>query len=169
MKGYASWATVFLTVVILTGCAAGKGQTRYIELGDMLPCEMISLTDGTRLICEVEFTSSLQRGGIMTAMNPVTNESFKGEYRVTMSGGGSSTAVVTDQWGFASGTVKTKSDFTSAVARGFFKGDKGTVIDVSMDLLPVKNNSDGYSFQFFSGQGTATDNHDNRYQIYFGY
>jgi len=155
-------------MIAVAGCATGPSTGRNIKIGDMLPCEMISLKDGTKLMCEVQFTSSIQGKGTITAFNPVSKESFQGQYRVILTGGGSSTGVVRDSWGWTTGTVKTTSD-PKAAARGFLKGDKGTVIDVSIDLTPVKSNAQDGVFFFFSGQGTGTDNHSDRYQIYFGY
>ncbi len=73
----------------------------------------------------------------MTAFNPVSKESFQGQYRVMLTGGGTSTGVVRDSWGWTAGTVTTTSD-PKAAGRGFLKGDKGTVIDVSLTSHPLK-------------------------------
>ena len=81
-------------------------------------------------------------------------------------GGGASTGVMRDSWGWTTGTVKTSSD-PRATARGILRGDKGTIIDVSLDLESVKSNADEGVFFFFHGQGTGTDNHDTHYQIRF--
>ena len=168
MKSHISRIIVFLMLIAIAGCAAGLNTGRNIKIGDMLPGEIISLKDGTRLTYEIQFTSSAQGRGTMTAFNPASKESFQGQYRVILTGGGSSTGVVRDSWGWTAGTVTTTSD-PRASARGFLKGDKGTVIDVSLDLTPVKSNAQDGVFFFFSGQGTGTDNHSDRYQVYFGY
>lgn len=162
MSSRNSWIIVLLMLIAVAGCATG----RNIKIGDMLSGEMVSLKDGTELRCEIQFTSSIQKTGTMTAFNPVSNESFQGRYRTILTGGGSSTGVVRDSWGWTTGTVKTSSD-PRASARGILKGDKGTVIDVSLDLEPVKSNADEGVFFFFHGQGTGTDNHDVHYQIQF--
>lgn len=169
MKSHTLRIIVLIMLIAVAGCATGLSTGRNIKIGDMLPCEMILLKDGTKLMCEVQFTSSIQGRGTMTTFNPVSNESFQGQYRVILTGGGSSTGVVRDSWGWTTGTVKTTSGPSAAAARGILKGDKGTVIDVSIDLTPVKSNAQDDVFFFFSGQGTGTDNHSNRYQIYFGY
>jgi len=80
-------------MIAVAGCATGPSTGRNIKIGDMLPCEMISLKDGTKLMCEVQFTSSIQGKGTITAFNPVSKESFQGQYRVILTGGGSSTGV----------------------------------------------------------------------------
>ena len=167
MKSHVLRGIMLLLLIIVAGCATGQ-QGRTINLGDMLPGEMISLKDGTKINCEIQFISSFQRGGTMTAFDPVSNESFTGQYRVLLNGGGSSTGVVRNSWGFTTGTVQTTSDPKNAVAMGVFTGDKDTIIDVSINLIPTKRNLDD-SFLFFSGHGTGTDNHGVRYQIYFGY
>ena len=151
-------------LIAVAGCVTGRSIN--IKIGDMLPGEMFSLKDGTELRYEIQFTSSIQKIGTMTAFNPVSNESFQGQYRTILTGGGSSTGVVRDSWGWTTGTVKTSSD-PRATARGILKGDKGTVIDVSLDLESVKGNADEGAFFFFHGQGTGTDNHDVHYQIQF--
>ena len=168
MKSRTSQIIALLMLITVLGCATGPGTGRNLKIGDMLPGEMISLKDGTRMLCEVQFTSSAQGRGTMTAYNPESKESFQGQYRVILSGSGSSTGVVKDSWGWTTATVKTTSD-PKAAARGFLRGDKGTVIDISMDLTPVKSNAQDGVFLFFTGQGTGTDNRDARYQIYFGY
>lgn len=156
-----------LMLIIAAGCA-GQKNARYIEHGDMLPCELISLQDGAKWPCQVEFTSTLHRQGDMTAHNPASNESFTGEYRFYVSSGESSTSVVSNSWGLTTGIIETTSAPNRTTAKGLLRGDKGTVIDVSLDLAPVCNRS-GDSCSFFDGQGTAADNHGSRYQIYFGY
>lgn len=168
MKSHISRIIVFLMLIAIAGCAAGLNTGRNIKIGDMLPGEIISLKDGTKLTYEIQFTSSAQGRGTMTAFNPVSKESFQGQYRVMLTGGGTSTGVVRDSWGWTAGTVTTTSD-PKAAGRGFLKGDKGTVIDVSLDLTPVKSNAQDGVFFFFSGQGTGTDNRSDRYQIFFGY
>ncbi len=166
MKSRISGIIVLLMLIAVAGCATGLSTGRSIKIGDMLPGKMFSLKDGTELRYEIQFTSSIQRTGTMTAFNPVSNESFQGQYRTILTGGGSSTGVVKDSWGWTTGTVKTSSD-PRATARGILKGDKGTVIDVSLDLESVKSNADEGAFFFFHGQGTGTDNHDVHYQIQF--
>jgi len=168
MKSHILRIIALLMLIAVAGCATGPSTGRNIKIGDMLPGEIISLKDGTKLTYEIQFTSSAQGRGTMTAFNPVSKESFQGQYRVILTGGGSSTGVVRDSWGWPSGTVTTTSD-PKAAARGFLKGDKGTVIDVSLDLTPVKSNAQDGVFFFFSGQGAGTDNHNDRYQIYFGH
>jgi len=168
MKSHILRIIALLMLIAVAGCATGPSTGRNIKIGDMLPGEIISLKDGTKLTYEIQFTSSAQGRGTMTAFNPVSKESFQGQYRVILTGGGSSTGVVRDSWGWTSGTVTTTSD-PKAAARGFLKGDKGTVIDVSLDLTPVKSNAQDGVFFFFSGQGAGTDNHNDRYQIYFGH
>ena len=172
MKSRISGIIVLLMLIAVAGCATGTGTniwgapTKTIKIGDMRPGEMFSLKDGTKLMFEIQFTSSIQRTGTMTAFNPVSNESFQGQYRTILTGGGSSTGVVRDSWGWTTGTVKTSSD-PRAAARGILKGAKGTVINVSIDLEPVKSNAEEGVFLFFNGQGTGTDNHGVNYQISF--
>ena len=165
MKSHISWGIALLMLMTLSGCASHNA--RNISFGDMLPGEMVSLKDGTKLACAVEFISSHYEGGKITAFNPVTNEAFSGQYHVMLAGGGSSTGVVSNAWGFTTGSVKTTSDSIVATAKGYMTGSKGTVIDLSLNLTPTKNSNNDYAV-FFSGQGTGSDNHGVRYQIYFG-
>ncbi|BBN59783.1 hypothetical protein [Hydrogenovibrio marinus] len=165
MKSHISWGIALLMLMTLSGCASHNA--RNINLGDMMPGEMISLKDGTKLACAVEFISSHYEGGKITAFNSTTNEAFSGRYHVMLVGGGSSTGVVTNAWGFTTGSIKTTSDATAATAKGVLTGSKGTVIDISLNLTPTKNPNNDYAV-FFSGQGTGVDNRGARYQIYFG-
>ena len=70
MSSRASGMAAYLMLVAVAGCGTG----RNIKVGDMLPGEMVSLKDGTELRCEIQFISSVQRTGTMTAFNPASNE-----------------------------------------------------------------------------------------------
>lgn len=145
---------VLLMLIAIAGCATVQTP----QLGEMLSGKMFSLKDGT----EMEFKIQLSTGkGTMTAFNPVTNESYTGLYTGIFTGGASSKGVVRDSWGWESGTVETTSNPTGAIARGILKGDKGTVIDVYLDIAP------GYGNELPTGHGNGTDNHDVHYQIQF--
>lgn len=87
----------------------------------------------------------------MTATNPETGENFSGEYTGVQEG---ARAV-----GFgAGGTRYANAQSDTANAEGVLYGDKGTVLNLQMDIK---------GGLFSHGMGTAQDNHGNEYQIQF--
>jgi hypothetical protein len=107
----------------------------------------------------MEFAIQTSYGsGTMTAFNPATGERFSGQYTGIYKGGGTSQGVYTDSWGFATGSVTTQQAPTGAVAKGVLIGDKGTVINVSMDIQPGDRPT---------GFGEGTDNNGVKYQVQF--
>ena len=96
--------------------------------------------------------------GGLWATNPKTGERLKGQYTGRYEDGGSSTAEVRNNATGATGTVNTYSPPTSANARGYLRGDKGTVIDVYLDITPGI---------IPRGTGEGIDNKGNRYRVSF--
>ena len=143
---------IFLLFVsaLMAGCA-----TMPDPVGQMLPGKMYSLQDGTELNFEIQTSYGT---GAMTAYNPVTGEKFSGQYTGIYTGGGASQSNVTNSWGFSTGSVTTQSAPTGAIAKGILRGDRGTIINVSLNIQPGARPT---------GFGEGTDNKGVRYQIQF--
>lgn len=142
----------FATVVVVVAAALLASCAGIMTI----PGKAYALSDGT----ELAFTIQRSAGtGGMEAMNPKTGERFTGQYTATEIGGGSSIVQLTN-WrtgSMTTGRVNTSSD--SAIARGILRGDKGTVIDVHLDIEPGL---------MPRGHGEGVDNKGNRYQFQFG-
>ncbi|MBU2551878.1 MAG: hypothetical protein KKB20_25940 [Proteobacteria bacterium] len=150
-------ASITLLTLLAAGCAvAPPAPTGPI----MIPGHMFSLKDGT------EFTFAIERSsgtGIMTARNLATGEEFTGNYTAMLVNGGVSTGTYKNAWGTDTGTVTTNTAATRGVGKGILRGNKGTVISISMDIKP------SYDPRINpSGFGEGTDNHDLKYQVQFG-
>lgn len=145
-------------LVLLSACASGPRQ----EAGPvMIPGRIYCLKDGAELQFAIERSSGL---GSMTAFNPVTGERFTGTYSAMITeGGGVEQSTVANNWGTTTGTVNTVKAATKAEGRGILRGDKGTVINLRMDIRP------SYDARINpSGFGEGTDNHGLGYQVQFG-
>ena len=140
-----------LLLVVLGGCV----MPNVNPIGTMLPGKMFSLNDGAQFEFEIQTSYGT---GIMTAFNPANGEKFSGQYTGIYKGGGTEQGVYTNSWGFTTGSVTTKSAPTGAVAKGVLVGDKGTVINVNMDIQPGARPT---------GFGEGVDNKGARYQIQF--
>ena len=138
---------------LLVGCATVKPAQKI-----MLPGKIYSLTDGTEMSFSIEMAVN---SGEMTAYNPKTSETFTGQYTGIFTGGTVSQSSTTNAWGSTSGKVTTVSSPTGAKVKGILKGDKGTIMDVTMDVQPgtVQNPPKGI--------GEGIDNHGLHYQIQF--
>jgi hypothetical protein len=145
---------LMLSLLILAlGCATVKPAQKT-----MLPGKIYSLKDGTALSFTIEMAVN---SGDMTAYNPLTNENFTGRYTGIFTGGGVSQSTATNNWGNTSGKVTTVSGPTGAKVKGILRGDKGTVIDLNMDVQPgtVRNPP--------TGIGEGIDNNGLHYQVQF--
>ena len=131
-------------VLVVTGCAGG-----------MVQGHLISLEDG------VEHPFAIQNvrhgSGLMSATNQISGETFSGRYTMNLHGGGTTYGTVYSRCNAPVGTVATicQPDVTG---RGFLKGDKGTVIQVFLNINPGWRSS---------GSGEGLDNSGHRYQIQF--
>lgn len=139
--------------------------------GTTIPGKLYSLQDGT--VMEFKIERSYGTGG-MSAQNHKSGEVFSGQYTGTYKGGGAATTVGTGQVSgstsnFATGsTYQHSGQFTSntttfippsnATARGILIGDKGTVIELYMDIRPGI---------VPKGHGEGIDNKGFRYQVQF--
>lgn len=130
--------------MLLIGCAATTQTAR------MIPGKMFSLKDGTQLAFAAEYSTG---SGSLTAHNPTTGESFMGQYTGIYTGGGTST---TESGGLFSSTVTTQTAPTGAKIKGILRGDKGTIINIDMDIQPGDNPT---------GFGEGVDNNGVHYQI----
>ena len=145
---------LMLTLVVgagLFGCASNPDGKA--SLGT-LNGSMFSMKDGAELSFQIERSSGT---GGMWATNLKTGEMFKGQYTGRYNDGGSSFATVRGSTG-ATGTVTVFTPPTSANARGFLRGDKGTVIDIYLDITP------GIVPR---GTGEGMDNSGIRYRVQF--
>ncbi|MBN1377749.1 MAG: hypothetical protein JXA04_00785 [Gammaproteobacteria bacterium] len=124
-------------------------------VGSMIPGTMYSLKDGTQIQLQLQTSYGT---GAMTGFNPVTGENFSGQYTGIYKGGGTEQGVYTNSWGFSTGSVTTTSAPTGAVAKGVLVGDKGTVINMNMEIQPGARPT---------GFGEGVDNNGVQYQIQF--
>lgn len=150
---------VLVVVVLLSAC------------GTTLPGKLYSLHDGTAMEFQIE--RSYGTGG-MSAQNLKTGESFSGQYTGTYKGGGTATTIgrgsytgstsnyATGSMYQHSGSVNTTSTTfippRDATARGVLVGDKGTVIELYMEIRPGI---------VPKGHGEGIDNKGIRYQVQF--
>ncbi len=156
-RSVSAFVSIILLSLMFAGCAvAPRTQTGPI----MIPGRMFNLKDGTEFVLAIERSAGT---GIMTARNLLTGEQFAGNYTAMLTDGGVSTSTYNSTWGFDTGTVTTKTAGTKAVGKGILRGDKGTVISVTMDIKP------SYKARINpSGFGDGTDNNDIHYQLQFG-
>lgn len=127
----------------LTGCA-----------GRALPGKLYDLTDATTLDFEIETSRGT---GDMRATNPKTGERFAGQYTGVYTGGGLAVGSAYNQrLGTTTGTAYAPP--TGANARGVLIGDRGTMIELYLDIRPGIRPK---------GHGTGTDNQGRRYQVQF--
>jgi hypothetical protein len=126
-----------------------------VGCGVMLPGKMYSTSDGTESRFEIQTSHG---SGDMTAFSPKTGERFTGQYTGTYTGGGSA---LVSTFNFQTGATSTGTVYmppSGANARGILRGDKGTVIEVYLDIQTGLRPR---------GHGEGIDNKGNRYQIQF--
>ena len=145
-------------VILLTACASPQ---RTPTGPVMIPGRIYSLQDGTALEFAVERSSGQ---GTMTAFNSVTGERFTGTYSAIITeGGGTEQSVASNFWGQVGPTVTKSTAATRAAGRGVLRGDKGTVISITMEIKPSYDSRVNPS-----GFGDGLDNHGVKYQVQFG-
>lgn len=121
----------------------------------MIDGKMISMKDGT----EYKFQIERSRGsGALKAWNPVTGEALTGQYTGKYTGGGATFGTVRNTATGQTSNVTLSRPPSGAEAMGFMRGDKGTVIEVALDIVPGL---------MPRGWGEGRDNAGNRYQIQF--
>ena len=132
--------------------------------GTVLPGKLYQLSDATVLEFEIETSTGT---GAMRATHPKTGEKFTGQYTgVTR---GSAPIVVMQQppagnthfeRGMQQGAAQAAAQGrpTYATARGILIGDKGTTIQLLMEIQPSLRPK---------GSGEGTDNKGERYQVQF--
>ena len=99
----------------------------------------------------------------MTALNTTTGERFAGTYSAIITEGGAvEQSTASNFWG-PTGTVTKTTMATMAAGRGVLRGDKGTVITISVQIRPSYNPRVNPS-----GFGDGTDNNGLTYQVQFG-
>lgn len=147
-----------LNFLLFAGCAVAPPRATGPV---MIPGRIYSLKDGTALDFAIERSNGQ---GIMTAFNPVTGERFTGTYSAIITEGGQvEQSTATNFWGQVGPTVQKTTTATKAAGRGVLRGDKGTVINLRVDIKP------SYHPQINpSGFGDAEDNNGQKYQVQFG-
>ncbi len=140
--------------LLLAGCA-----------GKMLPGKLYSLNDAAILDFQIQTSYGT---GKLTAANPKTGERFEGQYTGTYENGGTTVSRVNtfdpakavnrnntpgQGYNIVSNTAPTK-----ATARGVLIGDKGTTIELFMNIVPGLRPT---------GHGQGTDNKGAKYQLQF--
>lgn len=139
--------------------------------GTKLPGKLYSLDDG--VVMEFQIERSYGTGG-MYAQNFKTGENFSGQYTGVYKGGGTATTFGSGSYTGSSTNISTGTMYqhsgqvtsnsttfippSNATARGVLIGDKGTVIELYMEIRPGI---------VPKGQGEGVDNKGNRYQIQF--
>jgi len=150
---------VSIPLVLLLGACAAPRSTVTGPI--MIPGRLYSLQDGTALEFAVERSSGQ---GIMTAFNPVTSERFTGTYSAIITeGGGVEQSTASNFWGQVGPTVTKHTVATRAAGRGVLRGDKGTVISITVEIKPSYDSRINPS-----GFGDGVDNHGVKYQVQFG-
>ena len=136
-------------------CAILFIATACVSTGNMLPGSLYRLTDGTRLSCEIQTSTGT---GSLAATDPSTGEKFTGQYTGTYQGGSQRrTNVYASDFSYV-GTIRSYTPPSNATARGVLRSNKGTVIELFMDIQP------GYRPR---GSGEGIDNKGRRYQVQF--
>ena len=132
--------TIFLMVLFISGCST------------MLPGKIIALEDGSILPMQIQTSYGT---GEMTAINPKTGENFKGTYTAVSSSAFSSTNGMMGKMPYNDSTVTTSN---KASSKAVLIGDKGTVLNIYMDIQagwrPI-------------GFGDAEDNKGKKYSVQF--
>lgn len=153
MKTLLRWISALFLALVLTGC------------GTPLTGKLYSLKDATTLTFEIETSMGT---GDMRATNPKTGEKFAGQYTGIRK---SSTVLLPAGTGnkppspgesFVRGLNGQAGDTLIvpgyATARGVLTGDKGTMIELFMEIQPGLRPK---------GHGEGTDNKGGRYQVQF--
>ena len=135
-----------LLVLTLSGCA-------ILSLGEMLPGEIVSLSDGHIIPMEIEIIRASDVNGKITAHDPKTGEMFQGKYSAILEKN------VSVGYGSGHSTVTSSSNIANATA--ILIGDKGTVLNIRMRMQA------GVLKSQLHGHGEAEDNKGNRYQVRF--
>lgn len=148
---------IFFSPLIFSGNAVSSPtQTGTI----MIPGSMFSLKDGTEFSLALEYRFN---NGIMTARNLKTGENFNGNYTAIFADEAVSTSTYRNVWGGNAGSATTTTKATRGTGKGILRGDKGTVISVTMEIKPTYNRN-----ILPSGFGDGADNNGTRYQLQFG-
>lgn len=144
MKATGSAALLATIATLFSGCVGG-----------MLNGKMYRVKDGNEFPFQIQTSYG---SGKLKAEDPSTGEKFEGQYTGQYQGGGSSSSTVYDSRMQRLGTVDTYTPPTRANARGILKGDKGTVIQIYLDITPGIRPR---------GSGEGIDNKGGLYQVQF--
>lgn len=158
-----------LAFLVLCACThpVSRPPAPGLERFDMNQAQMISMKPAAELRLEIGGPYGWDQEILARACNPVSGECFTGRMML-MEKGESSTAVVTNAWGFKTGEIQTSSGGKTKTARGILKGDKGTIIHLTLETQRVDENRPGGGAPFYyRGFGEGTDNHDSRYSVQF--
>ena len=156
--------SLLMMCMLMNGCAMRSD----IKIGEMLPGEITSLSDGNVLPMEVEVIRASDVNFRMTAYNPKTGEKFQGKgsgiLAVNVSSGSAFSTGTSNSgsysaqgFGSASGTAVAYSNAVEETA--VLIGDKGTVLNIKMRAQIAIRKSQ------LHGYGEAEDNKGNKYQV----
>lgn len=160
-----------LVLTFLAACVSVSPEYRPpapgLERFDMYQAQVFLLKQATELRFEIGGPYVWENEVLARASNPITGENFVGRLML-MGKDNTSTAVVTNAWGFKKGEIHTTSDGKTKIARGILKGDKGTAINLTIETQRVDEHRPGGGAPFYyRGFGEGTDNHGESYTIQF--
>ena len=143
---------IILIPMLLLSCAT-SGKVSIMHQGTIY-----SLKDGSEMNLEISLLYA--DSGTMKAFNSKTGEIFTGPYK-KISKKNTSQGTITNSFGITIGAVETTSGDGQNTVKGVLKGDKGTIISISLDIEIVRGAHVSYK-----GYGDAKDNHGVSYQVH---
>ena len=123
--------------------------------GGMLHGQMFRLDNGAQWPFDIQTSYGT---GKLTATDPQTGEVFTGQYTGVYQGGGSSYGTAFNAQLLSTTTFQSFTPPSNATARGILRGDRGTVIQIYLDIRPGL---------VPKGHGQGLDNKGRQYQIQF--
>ena len=96
--------------------------------------------------------------GKLTASDPQTGETFEGQYTGVYHGGGRGFGTAFNAQLMTTTTFQTFTPPSNATARGILRGNRGTVIQIFLDIRPGL---------IPKGHGQGIDNKGRQYQLQF--
>lgn len=138
-----------------------------LERFDMYQGQMFSMKSGTELRFEIGGPYGWENEILARARNPISGENFSGRLML-LEKGSASTSVITNAWGAKTGEIQTSSGAGNKIAKGIIKGDKGTIISLTIETQMISKKRPGGGAPFYyRGFGEGKDNNDSRYTVQF--
>lgn len=159
--------SLLLAQLLLMSCVQAGNRPPGLEPFDMFQGQMFSMQDGTEHHFEIGGPHWWENEVLVRAKNPVNDENFSGRF-ILMEKGSSSTSIVSNSFGFKSREIQTSSDGKGKIASGILKGDKGTIINLTIDTQRIdKKRPGGGNPWYYLGIGEGIDNFNHRYTVQF--